>query len=118
MEAALRLRYRPLSEQNEDGGLVSMNYRVYAVRYTELKYSACSVNLVRCGISETKYGDNNMRSERDELVVHIFKYKAEGEPDRKIVPAYQSLKVMTAGRVIPGAYAYTSPQRPSGGIFD
>lgn len=80
-EAALRLIYRLRSEQNEDGGLVSINYKVYAVRYTELKYSACSVNLARRGVSETEYGDN-MRSERDELVVHIFKYKAEDEPDR------------------------------------
>lgn len=116
-EAALKLFDRLRFEQNEDGGLVSMNYKVYAVRYTDLKYSACSVNFARCGVSETEYGAN-VRGERDELVVHIFKYKSEGEPDRKIIPAYQSFQMMTTGRVIPGADAHTSSQRPSGGVFD
>ena len=71
-----------------------MNYKVYAVRYTDH--------------SKTEYTDY-VRSKRDEPVVHIFKYKSKDEPDRKIVPAYQSFQVMAAGRIIPGADAHTSP---------
>ena len=59
-----------------------------------------------------------MRCERDELIVYIFEYEAEDKPDREIVPAYQPPQMMTASRVIPGANAHTSPQCPSGGVFD
>jgi hypothetical protein len=93
-----------------------MNYKVYAMRSLtqdvpdgpEFPSDLCS---------EAEYGAD-MGRERDELIVHIFEYEAEDEPDREIVPAYQSLKVMTAGRVIPGADAHTSPQSPPGGVFD
>ena len=93
-----------------------MSYKVYAMRsliqdvppFPRVPFGRCS---------EAEYGDD-MRRERDELIVHIFEYEAEDEPYGKIVPAYQSLKVMTAGSVIPWADAHTSPQRPSGGVFD
>src|SRR5262245_57487453 len=116
LQASLKWINRPRSEQNTDAGLVSMSYKVYAMR--SLIQDVPPVPHFPFGrCSEAEYGDD-MRRERDELIVHIFEYEAEDEADRKIVPAYQSLKVMTAGRVIPGADAHTSPQRPSGGVFD
>jgi hypothetical protein len=39
-QASLWLINRSLSEQNTDGGLVSMSYKVYAAQYTRPKYFA------------------------------------------------------------------------------
>ena len=80
-----------------------MNYKVYDARYTRRL--------------KTEYSDD-VRSKRDEPVMHVFKYESEDEPERKIVPAYQSFQVMAAIRVIPWANAHTSPQYPSDGVFD